>query len=325
MLTGLTVFGFAPVGSAQTQTACSSAALPGATRAVALVRHGLHGVAVGELDPVVPPAVAAQLGRLKDALTASAVAAMACSPADITPEALQTTLATALHANLSGDSETVLVTPAHKDLGAYGSDLEVQVLPLSNTPRHLEINFRYGIECGDDNLLLVFRQNAGRWQQVLRWDAPAYTRVSDAFGDFVLLTPLTGLPEHPNWRAVVAHGRPGCSAADSQDHGSRFDLDVLQPGPDPAHPTVAWHFDHPYQGSDTPRLGTTEDTLTFELLPAPSTDKANGNGRQKSSGTVSPAAQLYRYRIDSDNKVQPISSAPDPSPASSSAGAAPQP
>ena len=300
VLFGSAFSGFALICSAQARSACTSASLPEAARTAISIRHGLHTVAVGELDPVVPPAVATQLGRLKDALTASAAAALSCSSANITPEALQAALATALHANLADAPETVTVTPSHKDLGAYGSDLEVQVLPLSNAPRHLEINFRYGIECGDDNLLLVFRQDPGGWQQILRWDAPHYARVSDAFGDFVLLTPLTGLPEHPNWRAVVAHGRPTCSA---EDYRSRFDLDLLEPDSDPAHPTVAWHLDRPYGRTDTPRLGTTEDTLTFELIPPTP-------GKDKASGAISPAAQSYRYSIDSDNKVKPIDLAP---------------
>ncbi len=151
---------------------------------------------------------------------------MACSSSSATAESLQDTLATALHANLSDAEETVLVTPAHKDLGAYGSDLQVQVLPLSNAPMTLEIDFRYGVECGDDNLLLIYRRNttaAGEWKEVLRWDAPAYRNVGDAFGDFVLLTPLAGLPNSPNWRAAVAHGHPGCSTT---DRSSRFDLDL---------------------------------------------------------------------------------------------------
>ena len=229
----------------QVQNLCSPRSLPNAARMVAAIRHELHGVTVGELDPVVPPAVAMLLRRLKDALSQAAAAAMACSSSTGDAESLQTTLATALHANLSDADETVLVTPAHKDLGAYGSDLQVQVLPLANVPATFEIDFRYGVECGDDNLLLVYRRNAAAtagWGEILRWDAPGYRNVNDAFGDFVLLTPLIGLPDSPNWRAVVAHGHPGCSTT---DRSSRFDLDLLQPAADPAHPAVAWPLAQP--------------------------------------------------------------------------------
>ncbi len=318
------LFGFALSCSAQAlpapaQSVCSPGALPQAARAVAAIRQQLHGVAVGELDPVVPPAVAMQLGRLKDALSQAAAVAMACGSANVTAESLQNTLATALHANLSDADETVLVTPAHKDLGAYGSDLQVQVLPLSNAPATFEIDFRYGVECGDDNLLLVYCHAAAAtdgWGEVLRWDAPAYRNVSDAFGDFVLLTPLVGLPETPNWRAVVAHGHPGCATT---EHTSHFDLDLLQPTADPAHPTVAWHLEQPYRRGDTPRLATTENSLTFELLP-PEPEKQkpgqNPGGHPTTGSSTGPRlpAQLYRYRITADNQVHTVGAAPKSSP-----------
>lgn len=309
------LFGAALSLSAGAQVACSAGALPEAGKAVAATRHALHTVAVGELDPVVPAPVAAQLGRLKDELAGAAQAAMACAGSTATPEALQQTLAGALHANLSGDSETVLVTTTHKDLGAYGSDLDVQVLPLSNAPRYLEIDFRYGVECGDDNLLLVYKQAPGGWQQVLRWDAPAYRNVSDALGDFVLLTPLTGFPGQENWRAVAVHGEPSCST----DKHSRFSLDVLQPAADPAHPTVAWHLDRPYRRGDTPRLLTTEDTITFQLVP-PAPEPGKGQAKGKSSDTAPFPRETYRYRMDKNNQVQPIDAAPDsvPSPGTAS-------
>ncbi len=326
-LSSLTVlFGLALSCAAQTQPAqaqpaqlqnlCSPGSLPNAARSVAVIRHELHGVAVGELDPAVPATVATQLRRLKDALSQAATAAVACSSPSATAESLQDTLATALHANLSDADETVLVTPAHKDLGAYGSDLQVQVLPLSNAPMTLEIDFRYGVECGDDNLLLIYRRNAAAtsgWGEILRWDAPAYRNVGDAFGDFVLLTPLTGLPNSPNWRAVVAHGHPGCSTT---DRNSYFDLDLLQPTADPAHPAVAWHLEQPYRRGDTPRLATTEDSLSFEMVPPePEKQKAgkNAGGQQTANTSASPRSPsvIYRYRFTADNQVHTIGAAPE--------------
>ncbi len=309
------LFGFALSFQAHGQTACSAGALPEAARTVAAVRHQLHSVAVGEFDPVIPAPVAARLEQLKAALAQAAEAAMACASSAVTPETLQATLADALHANLSASSETVLVTKAGKDLGAYGSDLDVQVLPLSTGPRYLEIDFRYGVECGDDNLLLVFKgaekedgaAGAG-WLPVLRWGAGSYRNVGDAFGDFVLLTPLTGLPGQRNWRVVVGHGQPGCSAGTTGDPRSRFDLDLLQPTADPAHPQVAWHLEKPYRRTDTPRLATTEETLTFELVPPPPE-----KGKAAAATPSAPFPEhIYRYRISSDNQVQAIEAAPAP-------------
>ena len=294
--------------------ACPASALPKAANTVATLRRELHAVAVGEFDPAVPAPVVTQITQLKTALAAAAEAAVACVSPSVTPEALENTLASAPHANLTGETETVLVTRAGKDLGAYGSDLAVQVFPLATSPRTLEINFRFGIECGDDNLLLVFRQENSSWREILRWGAPAYTDVSGALGDFILLTPITGLAPNTNWRAVVAHGQPGCAANNPHSH---FDLDLLQPTADPDHPTIAWHFERPYRRGDTPRLATTEATLTFELLPpAPDTNKV---AAQPSASTPpKQPAQIYRFRISNDNQVTTIDWAPEtatPSPA----------
>ncbi|MGI4827006.1 MAG: hypothetical protein ACRYFU_02280 [Janthinobacterium lividum] len=302
------------------QSACSVAALPQASKTAIAVRHQLQEQAVGENDPRVPPAVAAQLAQMKDALAQAADAAFACAPANAAPEDLEKILATALHANLAQASETVLVTRNKKDLGAYGSDLAVQVFPLFSSPRYYEVNFRYGVECGDDNLLLIYAANSGAadsgvagpatsvsgtttagttaWHPVLRWGAPSYTTVGDAYGDFVLLTPLSGFPGQRNWRFVVAHGQPGCAAAAGPSH---FDLDLLEPTADPAQPQVVWHLEHPYRRSDVPRLSTTEDTLTFEVSAPEKTGKSGGTA----NGKPNPAT-VYRFHVGKDNKVDPL-------------------
>ncbi len=288
------------------QTPCSPVPLAQAARAVAAVRHELHEAAVAENDPGVPAAVAANLAQLKDTLNTAAQAAFACAEPSASPEELEKTLADALHANLATGNETIIETRGKKDFGVYGSDLAVQVFPLFNSPRYVEVNFRYGIECGDDNLLLVFKaaspndahsSTTGAWQEVLRWGAPGYTNVGNAFGDFIMMTPLSGFPGERNWRFVVAHGQPGCGASNSP---SRFDLDVLEPGTDPAQPYVVWHLEHPYVRSELPRLSTTEDTLTFELRPP---EKATKTAKAP-AGT-----DTFRYRIGKDNQVEPLSAA----------------
>ena len=261
----------------------------------------MHGQAVAENDPGVPAVVGTQLMQMKAALAQAADAAFACAAGTATPEQIEKTLADALHANLSQASETVLVTKDKKDLGAYGSDLAVQVFPLFNSPKYFEVDFRYGVECGDDNLLLIFAADAGTgtaaWHEVLRWGAPRYSNVSDAYGDFILMTPLSGFPGKRNWRFVVAHGQPGCAAANGP---SRFDLDLLEPTADPEAPQVIWHLEHPYRRSEVPRLSTTEDTLTFELSPPEKTAKGKG---------VSGAAEVYRFHVGADNQVEPIAHA----------------
>lgn len=297
------------------QTACSSSALPDAARAVATIRHDLHEQAVPEQDPHIPPVVATQLGQLKDALAQAADTAFNCAPAAADPEALQKTLADTLHANRTDAAETTIETKDKKDIGAYGSDLAVQVFQLSATPKFFEVNFRYGIECGDDNLILLYqaaeKNTQPAWQQILRWDTPAYNTVADAFGDFIILTPITGDFHKPTWRFVVAHGHPGCERT---PRTTAFSLDLLQPSGDPAKPTLAWHYDHPYTLLPTtvPRLATTEDTVDFRIQ---SGDPAKVRAKENSP----KGEETYRFRLTSNGQLEPLPSNTAP------AGAAPTP
>ena len=221
------------------------------------------------------------------------------------------------HANLPDAEADDVTLKNNKETGAYGSNLAVQVLPLTSDPRYVEVDLRYGIECGDDNLLLVFK--AGRdtpgtqWTEVLRWGAPHYSTVADAYGDFMLLTPLTGFAKQRNWRFVVVHGQPGCIATPSSSTPpeagpSRFDLDLLEPSTDPAQPRIVWHLEQPYTRGQAPRLATTEDTLSLEFRATETTDTAK-------HVSASPVAG-YRYRIDAENHVRSLTAAtPTPEPA----------
>lgn len=288
---GLLVFGAALPAAAQSP--CP--ALTESARGTELVRRQLRATSVREDDPKVPTAVASQLVRLKDTLGRAADAAFRCAPAAVLPETLQTTLASALHANLP-------LTGAGNDTAVYGSDLRVQVFQLFGKPKLFYVDFRYGIACGDDHLLLVYETASDAatdgWHPWLRWDAHSYNSVANAFGDFVLLTPLTGNDQKPQWHFLVAHGQPGCA---DTPRPSRFDLDLLTPGPDPARPTVTWHFEHPYTAGDSvPRLATTESTIDFRLAaPAPESNA-------KPTQPTAAKAEDFRFRLTAAGKVEPM-------------------
>lgn len=282
--------------AAGAQNSCVPKALPDASAAVARIRHTLHEEAVGEDDPRIPPAIGDNILQLKAALATAAEAAFACAPDDATPESLEGTLANALHANAAG-GDTPVELRNGKETGLYGSDLGVQVFTLYSSPKYIEVDFRYGLSCGDDNLLLVFVKGSspGPWREVLHWGAPHYSDVGDAYGDFILMTPVAGFPSDRNWRFVVAHGSPACDAGKNVSH---FTLDLLEPTPDSADPHVAWHLEHPYGRGEVPRLSTTEDTLTFQLS-AP-----EGKGAKQNSS--SSLATSYRFHVSKDNKVEPM-------------------
>ncbi|HLI76074.1 MAG TPA: hypothetical protein VKV02_03945, partial [Acidobacteriaceae bacterium] len=294
------ILGLGSVAPLRAQGSCAPGALAEAAKTVAAVRHSLHGQSVGESDPVVPAAVAQQLMQLKDSLALAAEAAFACAPVTSTPDALQSTLSAALHANVASAAEQAVVdVKARRDIGAYGSDLAVQVFQLFGKPKFYEVDFRYGIECGDDNLLLVYEaagDTDGAWRKRLRWDAPTYRTVGDAIGDFVMLTPLTGNDQHPSWRFVVAHGQPACGKL---PRPSQFDLDLLSPASDGSRPTVDWHFEHAYtNGTNTvPRLATTEDTIDVQLTSAPEIP-----GKKPAKP---PTVESYRFHLTADGRIEP--------------------
>lgn len=277
------------------QSSCSPDALAKAARQVAALRHQLHGESVPESDPAVPQGIATLLQELKGALGDTANAVFACSNGAASPDQLEKTLADALHANVPTATGSV-ETRNRKDYGAYGSDLSVQVLQLFGRPKFVEVDFRYGIECGDDNLLMVYEaandSASSAWTERLQWGAPGYTQVGDAIGDFVMLTPLTGSYKSPSWRFLVAHGQPGCTRGARASH---FDLDLLSPTADPATPHVDWHFEHAYtEDRAVPRLVTTEDTIDFRI---------SHEAKAAAKGTAS--AEVYRFHLTGDGHLEP--------------------
>ncbi len=295
---GLLAFGFAIPAAAQ--TSCTPDALTSTARTVAAVRHKLHEQSVPENDPNVPAQVAAQLGQLKQALASSAEAVFACANGSASPEALQKQLADALHADVASATGTV-ETRGKRDYGAYGSDLSVQVFQLFGRPKFVEVDFRYGVECGDDNLLMVFEaadDNASSpWHENLNWSAPTYTKVGDALGDFAMLTPLTGSYKSPSWRFLVAHGHPGCGAG----RDSHFDLDLLSPTADPAKPKLDWHFERAYtEDHVVARLDTTEDSVEFRI---------QHEGKAGKGGTSANPVETFRFHLAANGQLEPVSAA----------------
>lgn len=290
--------------SALAQTSCPPHAVENRAAAVVSLQRHLMRQAVLPDDPHVAAPIAAELGALKDRLTELTQTMFQCSAAATTPEHLQTLLANAVHADEgTGESRKFPAAESGKEQALYGADLGVQVLPLFDTPHLLEVDFRYSIPCGDDHLLLVYEAGSANspsvWHQRLRWDTASYRTVEDAFGDFVLLTPLTGSYSHPTWRFMVAHGHPGCG---DQPRPSHFTMDLLTPASAGAVPTVSWHFDHPYtQGSVVPRLATTEDTVDFRFVPA-------GDGQALPTGSAS--TEVYRFHLNAQGTLDPVEPAP---------------
>jgi hypothetical protein len=201
---------------------------------------------------------------------------------------LEADLAREFHANQAPPSGAnsgpgTAVSKPHN--AAYGADLKVSVSTPQVAPQLRLIDYRFGIECGDDNVLLVYepsKENAeivsatearagsgipDGFVRALRWQAAPYEQISGAFGDFFQYVVLPGsngtdLNGHA-WRLAVAHGIPWCSST-----MSGFKMDLLEPREGTAH--VVWHDQETYRRGDfDPRM--TLRGIGFELRAEVST------------------------------------------------------
>ena len=206
-----------------------------------------------DMDGVVPPAIAKQMTRLKDALSGATDAALACEKSSVDVNELRKGLIRTLGANepMPDDRNTLSKDdPRYKeDEGTYGHNLQVEVRRPTGIAGLLEIEYSINIECGVDTMLLVYELQSGHWKQRLRWQSPPLKEISDAFGDFFVSTivPASAASggEGSSWKLVVAHGTPWCTS-----RWSNFKMDLLTPGSAPASPHVDWHLNRSLSRGD---------------------------------------------------------------------------
>jgi len=256
-------------------------------------------VKVEEMETDVAPSLQAQIGALKNAIANAVAATMACTTTSEDAPAIQAKLAEALKANLPekpfqpsvAKSDETSNGPVYDDQ-VYGAGIKVAVSAPANAIQLRAIEVSFGIECGDDTMLLIYATSADGWTEALRWQSPDYKEISGAFGDFFLVSILSGDDAPATWRAVVAHGTPWCTS-----RFSGFDLDVLAPTADPTHPQIVWHTQRGYSRGDyESRLRSTGDIFEFRInVPALSIDSYER--------TV-----FYRYKVESNRvtRLQPI-------------------
>jgi hypothetical protein len=176
-------------------------------------------------------------GSFKDTLVAATDVYLNCESIDpIDAKAIERNLATMVEAN---KPETD-AQPAPSDWNAvidqvYGSDLRVSVTRPDNKPKLLMVAWSFGIDCGNDSLLLVYERDTSRWKQVLRWQSKGDESISDAFGDFFQYA-VVPLGATGSWAVAVAHGHPWCTS-----RWSGFDLDVIAPAQDRLSQRVLFH------------------------------------------------------------------------------------
>jgi hypothetical protein len=265
---------------------------------------------VEDMSTEVPAELRQQITNFKDTLAASTDVILHCETVDTPAQQLETELAREFHANQklpsptnAGSGKAATRTPH----GGYGADLKVSVSTSQAAPQLRLIDYQFGIECGDDSVLLVYepgRKNAeiisptgakadsgmpDGFVRALRWQADPYDQISGAFGDFFQYVVLPGSDGKP-WRLAVAHGMPWCTST-----MSGFKMDLLDPQEGTAY--VIWHDQETYRRGDfDPRM--TLRGNGFELRAEVSTIELEQLVRKG----------IFRYDIDGDTaqRVQPI-------------------
>ena len=266
------------------EQAGSSAALttnvPASATEIAKLQAGLLAMKAPPMDGNVPPPIQNQMLHLKDALVTLTDAEMGTMPADASAGIVTQKLKAQLPPSAPEVVEAAPVQHEQKaddttpEAGDYGGELKADV--TSPLPGLLLIQEHFTIQCGEDNLLLGYSNASGNWRRILRWQAPAYREVSDAFGDWYetrILQPRRN--GHPV--LLVLHGTPWCTSTMSS-----FGVDTLELDPNRETEQAFFHASHDYRRNDDDppaKLSSTPDG--FEIRASVSdwdTDRISRKG-----------------------------------------------
>jgi hypothetical protein len=280
------------------QNLCNPNTISEAAARVLTIQNEIRQTKVEEMDDNIPPALADKITQLKDALSRISDAALACAKPSVDSSKLQKDIANALHANApEPPANTSISKDDHRYdeiIGSYGHNLRVKVNRSVNSPGILVIQYSINIECGNDNMLLVYELHDGAWAQKLRWQSPPLRMISDAFGDFflsALVHDSTALDStNSKWSIAVAHGTPWCTS-----RMSGFKIDLLSPGPSPTSPRLLWHTERDYSRGDfDPAIKSSGNTFELRL----NADCMSFDGFRCFERRV-----IYRYTVDGNDQV----------------------
>lgn len=244
------------------------------------IRAELMRIPIGDMDMRVPPEASRRITELKEAVTCAVDAIVSGAAIGLEAAALEAEVARLLSSKDQADD-------------AFAGRTAVIATRPAASPAALTVDIEMGITCGSDHMLLVYLEEKGHWKRLLRWQAPALTQSSDAFGDFflsaLLMPPLSG-DQILGPRMVVAHGTPWCTS-----RMSAFAIDVLAPTLDPNSPQVVWHTRRGYsRGNYTPKLTASGDT--FELRVSRNALDLDHDERRV----------IYKYRLNPQRGVRRI-------------------
>ncbi len=215
-----------------------------------------HKIAPDDFELDAPADVGRDIVMLRKTLDTATQAFFRCEAGnDSDPESLQTRLAAFLHADESKRNENGTALD-----GVYGANLNIKLTPARGLPNSIFVVLNFSIECGDDNVLLLFTKETDQWSKRLHWYSNEYTKPSDAFGDLYVYSAVPGQDGAP--LVAIAHGHPWCTS-----RWSGFNIDLLRPATKLTSQVILGHFSTGYdRNSDqTQRIKPTANGFTFKF------------------------------------------------------------
>lgn len=230
------------------------------------------------VDGLVPDAASQDITLLKKALLTVITARITC---ELNAHIDVVALAKELTANLQAN------TPEEK-IAIYGYDLSFQVEQIKREEPLLIVRVSFGIPCGDDNILLVYRFRKNQWHLDLQWQSKPYHEISGAFGsgyEYLLLN---------NQEPIIAitHGSPWCTSAWGQ-----LTMDVIKLGKEGQPQSLLF--------SQTISYYSGEEPARFKLKPDGFELRASVHSLDTD---ILTRTGIYRYQVKGDkvNRIQPI-------------------
>ncbi|HEX9198558.1 MAG TPA: hypothetical protein VF865_03300 [Acidobacteriaceae bacterium] len=260
--------------SAHAQSPCP----PGDAAREAMLPLGLqnnllaHKIAGDDFELDAPADVSRDIVMLRKTLDVATQAFFHCEAGDDSdPGSLQSKLSAFLHVKRSQHDES-----HDRADGIYGANLRIKVDTAKGLSNSVFVTLTFGIECGDDNILLLFTKETDQWRERLHWYSDKYTKPSDAFGDLYLYSSVTGQDSTP--LVAIAHGHPWCTS-----RWSGFDIDLLRPATKLTSQVMLDHFSAGYdrnseedQGIKLAADGFTFKFWTNEAVPAKDPTQMSG-------------------------------------------------
>jgi hypothetical protein len=194
---------------------------------VAEARDVLQALPIGDGQQTdVSPAARQAIMSMKSQLSQLVSAYVRCLPQTVDPKNIEQELtrrtALATKPGPSGAGQP------SRDAARYGDGLRFAVRRQQHL---LAVVAQFGIECGDDGVLLIFAFDKGAWSEVLFAQSRPYKSVGDAWGSFDYA--ISPPDEHRRWYVLTKNVAPWCSST-----WSSIRYSLLRPVPGSTAPKI---------------------------------------------------------------------------------------